>query len=188
MGIRFPDYILKVGDDIGDPDVLNSIIRDVDLRVAKLEDIEKDWTKALADLTVIGLARMIMSLDMAVQLRVLVPAVENVVSGNALKPKDILTSRKGLTVEVNDTDAEGRLILADALAYACEGDPEVLISMATVTVCEMFGLMVYAAGSDALARRFQSPTFAHWFFRIAALAMVISAMFAVYLTWIATGH
>lgn len=66
--------------------------------------------------------------------------------------------------------------------------PQVLISMATVTVCEMFGLMVYAAGSDALARRFQSPTFAHWFFRIAALAMVISAMFAVYLTWIATGH
>ncbi len=66
--------------------------------------------------------------------------------------------------------------------------PQVLISMATVTVCEMFGLMVYAAGSDALARRFQSPTFAHWFFRIAALAMVISALFAVYLTWIATGH
>lgn len=83
--------------------------------------------------TVIGLARMIMSLGLAVQLRVLVPAVENVVSGNALKPKDILTSRKGLTVEVNDTDAEGRLILADALAYACEGDPEVLISMATLT-------------------------------------------------------
>jgi tripartite-type tricarboxylate transporter receptor subunit TctC len=66
--------------------------------------------------------------------------------------------------------------------------PQVLISMATVTVCEMLGLMVYAAGSDALARRFQSPTFAHWFFRIAALAMVISAAFAVYLTWIATGH
>ncbi|RYG31848.1 MAG: LysE family translocator, partial [Burkholderiales bacterium] len=66
--------------------------------------------------------------------------------------------------------------------------PQVLISMATVTVCEMFGLMVYAAGSGALARRFQSPAFAHWFFRIAALAMVISAAFAIYLTWIATGH
>ena len=48
---------------------------------------------------------------------VLIPAVENAVSGNALKPKDILTSRKGLTVEVNDTDAEGRLVLADALAF-----------------------------------------------------------------------
>lgn len=83
--------------------------------------------------TVMGLARMIMALGLAVHLRVLVPAVENAVSGNALKPKDILTSRKGLTVEVNDTDAEGRLILADALAYACEAEPEVLISMATLT-------------------------------------------------------
>ncbi len=83
--------------------------------------------------TVMGLARMIMALNLRVQLRVLVPAVENAVSGNALKPKDILTSRKGLTVEVNDTDAEGRLILADALAYACEDKPAVLISMATLT-------------------------------------------------------
>lgn len=66
--------------------------------------------------------------------------------------------------------------------------PQVLISMAIVTVCEMFGLVVYAAGSDALARRFQSQAFARWFFRIAALAMVISAGFAVYLTWAATGH
>lgn len=83
--------------------------------------------------TVLGLARMIMTLGLPVQLRVLIPAVENLVSGNALKPKDILTSRKGLTVEVNDTDAEGRLILADALAYACEEAPDVLISMATLT-------------------------------------------------------
>ena len=83
--------------------------------------------------TVMGLARMIMALGLPVQLRVLVPAVENLVSGNALKPKDILTSRKGLTVEVNDTDAEGRLVLADALAYACEGAPDVLVSMATLT-------------------------------------------------------
>ncbi len=83
--------------------------------------------------TVMGLARMIMALDLPVQLRVLVPAVENLIDGNALKPKDILTSRKGLTVEVNDTDAEGRLVLADALAYACEDAPEVLVSMATLT-------------------------------------------------------
>ncbi|MBS3978709.1 MAG: leucyl aminopeptidase family protein [Rhodobacteraceae bacterium] len=82
---------------------------------------------------VLGLARMIMALDLPVQLRVLVPAVENLVSGNALKPKDILTSRKGLTVEVNDTDAEGRLVLADALAYACEETAAVLVSMATLT-------------------------------------------------------
>ena len=83
--------------------------------------------------TVLGLARMIMALGLPVQLRVLIPAVENLVAGNAIKPKDILTSRKGLTVEVNDTDAEGRLVLADALALACEDAPDVLISMATLT-------------------------------------------------------
>ena len=66
--------------------------------------------------------------------------------------------------------------------------PQILISMATVTVCEMFGLVVYAGGADVLARRFQSRAFSRWFFRIAALAMVISASFAVYLTWIATGR
>lgn len=66
--------------------------------------------------------------------------------------------------------------------------PQVLISMATVTVCEMFGLMVYARGAEALARRFQSPAFAHAFFRIAALAMVMSAGFAVYLNWAAMGR
>ncbi len=83
--------------------------------------------------TVLGLAQMIMSLDLPLRLRVLIPAVENVISGNAQKPKDILTSRKGLTVEVNDTDAEGRLVLADALALAVEDGCDALISMATLT-------------------------------------------------------
>ncbi|MFN6926159.1 MAG: leucyl aminopeptidase family protein [Tabrizicola sp.] len=83
--------------------------------------------------TVLGLAQMVMALNLPLRLRVLIPAVENVISGNALKPKDILTSRKGLTVEVNDTDAEGRLVLADALAVACEEAPDVVISMATLT-------------------------------------------------------
>ncbi|MES2844260.1 MAG: leucyl aminopeptidase family protein [Pseudomonadota bacterium] len=83
--------------------------------------------------TVMGLAQMIMALDLPLRLRVLVPAVENVISGNANRPKDILTSRKGLTVEVNDTDAEGRLVLGDALAYACEEPHDALISMATLT-------------------------------------------------------
>lgn len=83
--------------------------------------------------TVLGLALMIMRLGLPLRLRVLIPAVENVISGNALKPKDILTSRKGLTVEVNDTDAEGRLVLADALALACEEPCDLLISMATLT-------------------------------------------------------
>ncbi len=83
--------------------------------------------------TVLGLAHMIMALNLPLRLRVLIPAVENVISGNAQKPKDILTSRKGLTVEVNDTDAEGRLVLADALALAAEDGCEALISMATLT-------------------------------------------------------
>ncbi len=83
--------------------------------------------------TVIGLARMVMALNLPLRLRVLVPAVENSIGGNAFRPQDILTSRKGLTVEINNTDAEGRLILADALALADENPPDLLISMATLT-------------------------------------------------------
>lgn len=83
--------------------------------------------------TVLGLAHMIMALGLKIRLRVLIPAVENVIAGNAMRPKDILTSRKGLTVEVNDTDAEGRLVLADALALADEEKPDLVISMATLT-------------------------------------------------------
>ncbi|MEX5597956.1 M17 family metallopeptidase [Pseudophaeobacter sp. C1-32P7] len=83
--------------------------------------------------TVLGLARMIMAAGLPVQLRVLIPAVENAVSGNAFRPGDVLTSRKGLTVEINNTDAEGRLVLADALTLADEDKPDLLISMATLT-------------------------------------------------------
>ncbi|MEM1375481.1 MAG: leucyl aminopeptidase family protein [Pseudomonadota bacterium] len=83
--------------------------------------------------TVLGLARMIMALGLPLQLRALVPAVENAISGNAFRPQDVLTSRKGLTVEINNTDAEGRLVLADALTLAEEEEPDVLISMATLT-------------------------------------------------------
>ena len=83
--------------------------------------------------TVMGLAHMIMALGLKLQLRVLIPAVENAISGSAMRPRDILTSRKGLTVEVNNTDAEGRLVLADALALADEGEADLVISMATLT-------------------------------------------------------
>ncbi|PVA06283.1 leucyl aminopeptidase family protein [Thalassorhabdomicrobium marinisediminis] len=83
--------------------------------------------------TVLGLAHMIMALGLAVQLRVLIPAVENAVDGSAFRPGDVLTSRKGLTVEINNTDAEGRLVLADALALADEDQPDQIISMATLT-------------------------------------------------------
>ncbi|MEM6275830.1 MAG: leucyl aminopeptidase family protein [Pseudomonadota bacterium] len=105
--------------------------------------------------TVLGLARMIMALGMPVQLRVLVPAVENAISGNAFRPQDVLTSRKGLTVEINNTDAEGRLVLADALALAEEEAPDVLISMATLTGAARVAvgpdLAPYYTDDDALA-------------------------------------
>ncbi|GGL62904.1 leucyl aminopeptidase family protein [Wenxinia marina] len=83
--------------------------------------------------TVLGLARMIMTLGLPMRLRVLIPAVENAIAGESFRPQDVLTSRKGLTVEVNNTDAEGRLVLADALALASEEDPDLLVSMATLT-------------------------------------------------------
>ncbi|MDA9207749.1 leucyl aminopeptidase family protein [Octadecabacter sp.] len=83
--------------------------------------------------TVLGLAHMIMALNVPVQLRVLIPAVENAVDGSAFRPGDVLKSRSGLTVEINNTDAEGRLVLADALAFADEDAPDHIISMATLT-------------------------------------------------------
>ena len=93
--------------------------------------------------TVLGLAHDIMALGLPLQLRVLIPAVENAVSGNAFRPGDILHSRKGLTVEINNTDAEGRLVLADALALADEGKPDLIVSMATLT-----GAARVAVGQD----------------------------------------
>ncbi len=83
--------------------------------------------------TVLGLAQMIMALNLPLRLRVLIPAVENGIDGNAYRPQDILISRKGLTVEINNTDAEGRLVLADALTLSDEDDPDLVISMATLT-------------------------------------------------------
>ncbi|GJL95542.1 MAG: leucyl aminopeptidase [Hyphococcus sp.] len=81
----------------------------------------------------LGLAQMIMSSKLDVRLRVLIPAVENAVSGNAFRPSDVLPSRKGLSVEIGNTDAEGRLILADALALGGEEQPDLMISLATLT-------------------------------------------------------
>lgn len=82
---------------------------------------------------VLGLARMIMAARLPVRLRVVIPAVENSISGSAFRPGDILKSRKGMTVEIGNTDAEGRLVLADALAWADEEAPQILIDMATLT-------------------------------------------------------
>ena len=82
---------------------------------------------------VLALALMVMDAKLKVRLRVLIPAVENAVAGNAFRPLDIFTSRKGLTVEIGNTDAEGRLVLADALALADEEKPDLLIDLGTLT-------------------------------------------------------
>jgi leucyl aminopeptidase len=82
---------------------------------------------------VLGLASMIMAAGRKVRLRVLVPAVENAISGDAFRPGDVLKSRKGPMVEIGNTDAEGRLVLADALALADEEQPQLLVDMATLT-------------------------------------------------------
>ena len=82
---------------------------------------------------VLALARMVMDAKLKVRLRVLIPAVENAVAGNAFRPLDIFTSRKGITVEIGNTDAEGRLVLADALALADEEKPDLLIDLGTLT-------------------------------------------------------
>ena len=81
----------------------------------------------------LGLASMIMDAGLRVRLRVLIPAAENAISGRAFRPGDVLKSRKGLTVEIGNTDAEGRLVLADALALADEEAPQLIVSMATLT-------------------------------------------------------
>jgi len=103
----------------------------LDLKSASgMEIMKKDMGGAA---TVLGLASMIMAAKLPIRLRVLIPAVENAVSSNAFRPGDILTSRKGLTVEIGNTDAEGRLVLADALADATDEDPDLLIDCATLT-------------------------------------------------------
>ncbi len=81
----------------------------------------------------LGLAHIIMAMGLNIRLRVLIPAVENSVSGTAFRPGDIISTRKGLSVEIGNTDAEGRLVLADALALGCEGEPELMLDFATLT-------------------------------------------------------
>jgi leucyl aminopeptidase len=83
--------------------------------------------------TVLGLARMIMEADLPIRLVVRVGCVENSISGTAMRPMDVIRTRKGLTVEVGNTDAEGRLVLCDLLADACEEGPSLLVDCATLT-------------------------------------------------------
>ncbi len=92
---------------------------------------------------VLALAQLVMQYELPVRLMLLIPAVENSISGNAYRPGDVVSTRKGLTVEIGNTDAEGRVILADALAYACEHDPDLVIDFATLT-----GAARVALGAD----------------------------------------
>lgn len=91
----------------------------------------------------LGLAHLIMALKLRVRLRVLVPAVENNVAGNAFRPLDVITTRKGVTVEIGNTDAEGRLVLCDALAEADSENPDMILDFATLT-----GAARVALGTD----------------------------------------
>ncbi len=95
-----------------------------------MASMKKDMGGAAA---VIALARMVMDTRLNVRLRLLVPAVENAISDRAYRPGDVFTSRKGLTVEIGNTDAEGRLVLADALADGDDETPELMVCMATLT-------------------------------------------------------
>jgi leucyl aminopeptidase len=91
----------------------------------------------------LALARLVMIHQLPVRLQLLIPAVENSVAGNAYRPGDIIATRKGLSVEIGNTDAEGRVILADALAYACEQEPDLVVDFATLT-----GAARVALGAD----------------------------------------
>lgn len=95
---------------------------------------------------VLGLAKMIMDAKLPINLRVIIPAVENMPSGNAFKPGDVIKTRKGITIETGHTDAEGRLILSDALTLASEWDPELIFDFATLT-----GAARIALGPDITA-------------------------------------
>jgi leucyl aminopeptidase len=88
----------------------------------------------------LALADLIIKARLPVRVRVLIPAVENAISGNAFRPGDVLRSRKGLSVEIGNTDAEGRLVLADALALGDEERPELMIDFATLTGADRVAL------------------------------------------------
>ena len=103
----------------------------LDLKPASsMLNMKKDMAGAAI---MLGLGQAIMRAGLNVRLRVLLPCVENSVSGNAMRPRDIIKTRKGLTVEIGNTDAEGRLILCDALADATDEKPEMIVDAATLT-------------------------------------------------------
>lgn len=103
----------------------------LDLKPSKfMRQMKKDMGGAAH---VLGLAHLIMSLKLPVRLQVLIPAVDNAISGDAYRPGDIIDTRAHKTVEIDNTDAEGRVVLCDALTLACESSPDIIIDFATLT-------------------------------------------------------
>ncbi|WP_049621565.1 leucyl aminopeptidase family protein [Frateuria defendens] len=125
----------------------------LDLKPAEfMRNMKKDMGGAAH---AIALAGLIMQAKLPVRLTLLVPAVENTVAGEAMRPGDVITTRAGLTVEVDNTDAEGRLVLCDALAYGAEQQPELIVDFATLTGAARVALgpdlPALFANQDALA-------------------------------------
>ena len=123
---------------------------------AGMLNMKKDMGGAAMVLAVLWL---VTSLKLPIRLRVIIPAVENSVSPQAFRPMDILPSRKGLSVEIGNTDAEGRLILADCLTWACEEKPDLLIDFATLTghIRTALGMDIPAifSNNDGIAQQLQ---------------------------------
>ena len=126
---------------------------------ASMLNMKKDMGGAA---TALGLAHMIMSRGLKIRLRVLIPAVENSVSGRSFRPRDIYRSRKGLTVEIGNTDAEGRLVLADALTLADDDKPVLVADFATLTGAARVALgpdvPPFFTDDDALAAELMSAS------------------------------
>jgi leucyl aminopeptidase len=114
----------------------------------------------------LALAKLVMDAELPVSLRLLIPAVENSVSADSFRPQDVIQTRKGKTVEIGNTDAEGRLVLADALAEAERDAPELLIDFATLTGAARVALgpdvPVLFSNDDGLADRLARASAAEW--------------------------
>ena len=110
---------------------------------ASMEEMKSDMGGAAA---VIAAVAAVAELGLAVDVEAWIPMAENMPSGTAIRPSDVLTFRNGMTVEVNNTDAEGRLILADAIARACEDSPDVVIDVATLTGAQLVALGARTTG------------------------------------------
>ena len=170
-------FVLGYGND--------DLTRQVERRIAELfeHDVAVFLVPTGTAANALALATLIMDAKLPVRLRLLVPTVENAISGGAMRPGDVFTSRKGITVEIGNTDAEGRLILADALALASEDKPDLLVDFATLTGAARVALgpelpAVFTALADICAGySCQTRGFQH----VGEFAALLTASAALYL-------